>query len=163
MQRWTASAAGGISQRLNPGGATVRSRSSSSQRHYAQLRHYRVRASAHHPARSAPHFNQVLLQHRQVQAQMVKLLHVAERDIHVSHLVLDVFQAREFLVQLGARQAGNQSLVDFPQVRIPEVDLAPGSPAHQRRGSPDQRHHQHDHRDQHHLGPIDQRRQPERE
>ena len=32
---------------------------------------------------------------------MVKLLHVAQRDIHVSHLVLDVFQAREFLVQLG--------------------------------------------------------------
>ncbi len=33
---------------------------------------------------------------------MVKLLHVAQRDLHVSHLVVDVFQAREFLVQLSA-------------------------------------------------------------
>jgi hypothetical protein len=48
-------------------------------------------------------FDEVLLQHPQVQAEMVKLLHVAQRDIHVSHLVLDVSEAREFLVQLGVR------------------------------------------------------------
>jgi hypothetical protein len=37
--------------------------------------------------------------------------------MHVSHLVLDVSEAREFLVQLGVRSAANQFLVDFPQVR----------------------------------------------
>jgi hypothetical protein len=46
-------------------------------------------------------FEEVLLQHPQVQAEMVELLHVAQRDIHESHLVLDVSEAREFLVQLG--------------------------------------------------------------
>jgi hypothetical protein len=59
---------------------------------------------------------EVLLQHPQMKTEMIKLLHVAEGDIHVSHLVLDVFQAREFLIQLGARQAGIQSLVDFTQI-----------------------------------------------
>ena len=54
-----------------------------------------------------PQCNEVLLQHPQVQAQVIKLLHVAQRDIDVSDLVLDLFQAREFLVDLGARQAGD--------------------------------------------------------
>ena len=73
--------------------------------------------------------DKALLQHPQVQAQVVKLLHVAQRNIHVSHLVLDVFQSREFLVELRRRKAAHHSLVDFPQVGIPAIDLAPGSPA----------------------------------
>ena len=43
---------------------------------------------------------------------MVELLHVAERDVDLGHLVLDVVQTCEFLIQLGAREAVDQPLVD---------------------------------------------------
>lgn len=92
---------------------------------------------------------------------MVELLHVTQWHIQEGHLMLDVPQTPEFQVELGACQAGHQFLIDFSQDGIPEVDLPPCAPAHQRRGGPEQGHHQHDQGNEHHLDTIGQRGQPE--
>ena len=63
---------------------------------------------------------EALLEHPQVQPEVVELLHVAQRNIDMSDIVVDLSEVREFPIDLRGRHSGHEIAVDFAEIRIPQ-------------------------------------------